>query len=70
MRAASSWRPRRYHVTLLTSIDAQMRFSHCPLWPDGTIEPVEKFKAGFEALDWVKTHSAAWAAQRVGMLSE
>ena len=34
-------------------------------WPDGTIEPVEKFKAGFEALHWVKTQSAAWVAQRV-----
>ena len=23
-------------------------------WPDGTIEQVYKFKAGFEALNWVK----------------
>jgi hypothetical protein len=29
-------------------------------WPDGTIEPVYKFKAGLEALNWVKTQSAAW----------
>jgi len=36
-------------------------------WPDGTIEQVEKFKAGFEALNWVKTQSAAWVAHRVGM---
>ena len=28
-------------------------------WPDGTIEPVYKFKAGLEALNWVKTESAA-----------
>jgi hypothetical protein len=34
-------------------------------WPDGTIEPVQRFKAGFEALDWVKTRSAAWLAERV-----
>jgi hypothetical protein len=38
-------------------------------WPDGTIEQVERFKAGFEALHWVKTHSAAWVAQRVGTAS-
>jgi hypothetical protein len=36
-------------------------------WPDGTIEAVETFKAGVEALNWVKTQSAAWVAQRVGM---
>ena len=36
-------------------------------WPDGTIEPVYKFKAGLEALNWVKTQSAAWVAQRVAM---
>ena len=36
-------------------------------WPDGTIEQVEKFKAGFEALNWVKTQSAAWVAHSVGM---
>ena len=35
-------------------------------WPDGTIEPVYKFKAGLEALNWVKTQSAAWA-ERVAM---
>ena len=35
-------------------------------WPDGTIEPVYKFKAGLEALNWVKTQSAAWVAERVG----
>ena len=34
-------------------------------WPDGTIEPVYKFKAGLEALNWVKTQSAAWVAERV-----
>ena len=33
-------------------------------WPDGTIEPVYKFKAGLEALNWVKTESAAWVAER------
>ena len=37
-------------------------------WPDGTIEPLHKFKAGFEALGWVKTESAAWVAQRVGII--
>jgi hypothetical protein len=36
-------------------------------WPDGTIEPVYKFKAGLEALNWVKTESAAWVAERVAM---
>jgi hypothetical protein len=36
-------------------------------WPDGTIEQLYKFKDGFEALDWVKTQSAAWVAQRVGV---
>jgi len=36
-------------------------------WPDGTIEPVYKFKAGLEALNWVKTQSAAWVAERVAM---
>lgn len=36
-------------------------------WPDGTIEQVHKFKDGLEALDWVKTQSAAWLARRVGM---
>jgi hypothetical protein len=39
-------------------------------WPDGTIEQVHKFKAGFEALNWVKTQSAAWLVQRAGMLNE
>ena len=34
-------------------------------WPDGTIEQVYKFKAGFEALNWVKSESAAWVAERV-----
>ena len=29
-------------------------------WPDGTIEHVYKFKAGYEALNWVKSQSAAW----------
>ena len=38
-------------------------------WPDGTIEPVYKFKAGLEALNWVKTQSAAWVAERVAMAS-
>ena len=28
-------------------------------WPDGTIEQVYKFKAGLEALNWVKTEFAA-----------
>ena len=39
-------------------------------WPDGTIEPVYKFKAGLEALNWVKTESAAWVAERVAMASQ
>ena len=39
-------------------------------WPDGTIEPVCKFKAGLEALNWVKTQSAAWVAERVAMASQ
>ena len=39
-------------------------------WPDGTIEPVYKFKAGLEALNWVKTQSAAWVAERVAMASQ
>ena len=34
-------------------------------WPDGSIEQVYKFKAGFEALNWVKSQSAAWVAERV-----
>ena len=38
-------------------------------WPDGTIEPVYKFKAGLEALNWVKTQSAAWVAERVPVLT-
>jgi hypothetical protein len=33
-------------------------------WPDGTIESVLTFKAGLKALDWVKTQSAAWVAER------
>jgi hypothetical protein len=36
-------------------------------WPDGTIEQVHQFKAGFEAITWVKTESAEWLAQRVAM---
>ena len=36
-------------------------------WPDDTIEPVYKFKVGLEALNWVKTESAARVAERVGM---
>jgi hypothetical protein len=36
-------------------------------WPDGTIEEVDKFKTGLEALNWVQTQSAAWAAERVGL---
>ena len=39
-------------------------------WPDGTIEPVYKFKAGLEALNWVKTEFAAWVAERVAMASQ
>ena len=39
-------------------------------WPDGTFEPVYKFKAGLEALNWVKTQSAAWVAERVAMASQ
>jgi hypothetical protein len=34
-------------------------------WPDGSIEQVYKFKVGFEALNWVKSQSAAWVAERV-----
>jgi hypothetical protein len=33
-------------------------------WPDGTIEIVSTFKAGLDALDWVKRRSAAWMAER------
>jgi hypothetical protein len=33
-------------------------------WPDGTIEEVHKFKTGLDALNWVKTESATWAAER------
>jgi hypothetical protein len=36
-------------------------------WPDGTIEEVHKFKTGLDALNWVKTESAAWAAEREAM---
>ena len=39
-------------------------------WPDGTIEQVHEFKAGLEALYWVKTQSAAWVAERVGMAGQ
>jgi hypothetical protein len=39
-------------------------------WPDGTIEQVLEFKAGFEALDWVKTQSAAWVAERVAVAGQ
>jgi hypothetical protein len=39
-------------------------------WPDGTIEEVHTFKDGLRAVDWVKTQSAAWVAQRVGALGE
>ena len=39
-------------------------------WPDGTIEPVYKFKADLEALNWVKTNSAAWVAERVAKASQ
>ncbi len=34
-------------------------------WPDGTIEPIDKFKAHYEALHWVRTHSAAWIEERI-----
>jgi hypothetical protein len=34
-------------------------------WPDGTIEPIDKFKAHYEALQWVRTHSAAWIEERI-----
>jgi hypothetical protein len=36
-------------------------------WPDGTIEQVHKFRAGFEAVTWVKTESADWLVKRVMM---
>ena len=39
-------------------------------WPDGTIEQVYKFKAGFEALNWVKSEFAAWVAERVPALQK
>ena len=39
-------------------------------WPDGTIEPVYKFKACLEALNWVKTQSAAWMAERVAIANQ
>ena len=35
-------------------------------WPDGTIEPVYKFKAGLEALNWVKTESAGVGGRTCG----
>jgi hypothetical protein len=34
-------------------------------WPDGTIELIDKFKAHFEALHWIKNRSAAWIEGRV-----
>jgi hypothetical protein len=34
-------------------------------WPDGTIELIDKFKAHFEALHWIRNHSAAWIEERV-----
>ena len=34
-------------------------------WPDGTIEPIDRFKAHYEALHWVRTHSAAWIEERI-----
>ena len=34
-------------------------------WPDGTIDLIDKFKAHFEALHWIRNHSAAWIEQRV-----
>jgi hypothetical protein len=34
-------------------------------WPDGTIELINKFKAHFEALHWIRTHSVAWIEERV-----
>jgi hypothetical protein len=33
-------------------------------WPDGTIEPIDSFKAYFEARDWVSNQSAAWLQAR------
>jgi len=33
--------------------------------PDGTIEPIDRFKAHYEALHWVRTHSAAWIEERI-----
>jgi len=38
-------------------------------WPDGTIEFVLKFKVGLQALDWVKTQSAAWVAERAASVT-
>lgn len=34
-------------------------------WPDGSIEPVQAFKAHSEAANWVKTHSETWLQERV-----
>jgi hypothetical protein len=36
-------------------------------WPDGPIEQVCKYKAYFEASDWVKTQSARWLQDRLGI---
>jgi hypothetical protein len=36
-------------------------------WPDGAMEQVCKYKAYFEALDWVKTQSAHWLQDRLGI---
>lgn len=34
-------------------------------WPDGSIEHVYTFKAHFEAVNWVKTHSETWLKERL-----
>ena len=34
-------------------------------WPGGAIETIDKFKAHYEALHWVRTHSSAWIEERI-----
>jgi hypothetical protein len=34
-------------------------------WPDGSLEHICAFKAHFEAVNWITTHSEAWLQKRV-----
>ena len=36
-------------------------------WPDGTIEKIHECKAYFDVLNWVKTRSNEWIAERLGI---